>query len=223
MFAIEMKKLLKEIQFYSPFRRNFFPKYGYNFTVPQLCFLCESLGKTRDVPGSVIEIGCHNGATTVLFNRLMDDLGMLKDYYAIDTFSGFTREDVDFEVEHRGKRGDLFAGAFEVNNKRWFDGTMQQNNISRVESIQADVNNLDMAIHAPYSFALLDVDLYKPTKKCLAEIYAAMSPKGIIIVDDCNEADVRWDGADQAYKEFAAEIGHPIRIVHEKLGILEKA
>lgn len=222
MFAIEMKKLLKEIQFYSPFRHNFFPKYGYNFTVPQLMFLCESLSSTRDVPGSLVEIGCHNGATTVLFNRLMDDLGMRKTYYAIDTFSGFTREDVDFEVKHRGKRGDLFAGAFEVNSKRWFDGTMEQNHISRVQSIRADINHFDMSTHAPYSFVLLDVDLYKPTKKVLAELYAAMSPGGIIIVDDCDEADMRWDGADQAYKEFAAEIGKPVRIVHQKLGVLTK-
>ena len=223
MFTIQMKKLLKEIQFYSPFRHNFFPKYGYNFTVPQLMFLCESLGETRDVPGAVVEIGCHNGATTVLFNRLMDDLGMQKDYYAIDTFSGFTSEDVDFEVQHRGKQGKLFAGAFEVNNRRWFDGTMAQNNIRRVESIQADANKLDMAIHAPYSFALLDVDLYKPTRKCLGEIYEAMSPNGIIIVDDCDETDMRWDGADQAYKEFAAEIGHPVQIIQGKLGVLRKA
>jgi len=222
MFVIQMKKLLKELQFHSPFRHNFFPKYGYNFTVPQLCFLCESLTETREIPGSVVEIGCHNGATTVLFNRLMDDLGMHKDYYAIDTFSGFTREDVDFEVKHRGKRGDLFAGAFEVNSKRWFDGTMEQNHITRVQSIQADINHFDMSTHAPYSFVLLDVDLYKPTKKVLAELYAAMSPGGIIIVDDCDEADMRWDGADQAYKEFAAEIGQPIRIVQQCLGVLNK-
>ncbi|MDQ3228539.1 MAG: class I SAM-dependent methyltransferase [Pseudomonadota bacterium] len=223
MFAIQMKKLLKEIQFHSPFRHNFFPKYAYNFTVPQLLFLCESLTKTQHVPGSVIEIGCHNGATTVLFNRLMDDLGMRKDYFAVDTFSGFTREDVEFEVKHRGKKDELFAGAFEVNNKKWFDGTMAQNNINRVTSIQADVNTIDMAAHAPYSFALLDVDLYKPTKKCLHEIHDAMSSGGIIIIDDCDEADVRWDGADQAYKEFAAEIDQPVEIVQQKLGVLRKA
>lgn len=222
MFAIEMKKLLKEIQFYSPFRRNFFPKYGYNFTVPQLMFLCESLADTREVPGSVIEIGCHNGATTVLFNRLMDDLDMRKAYYAIDTFSGFTSEDVDFEVANRGKRGELFSGAFQVNNKRWFDGTMKQNGISRVESIQADINHVDMAERAPYSFALLDVDLYKPTRKCIGELYEAMSPGGIIVVDDCDEADLRWDGADQAYKEFMESIAQPPRIVHQKLGVVRK-
>lgn len=223
MFATEMKKLLKEIQFYSPFRHNFFPKYGYNFTVPQLMFLCESLGQTREVPGSVVELGCHNGATTVLFNRLMDDLGMHKTYYAIDTFSGFTSEDVDFEVANRGKEGTLFSGAFQVNNKRWFDGTMKQNGIKRVESIQGDVNHVDMSARAPYSFALLDVDLYKPTRKVLGELYAAMSSGGIIIVDDCDEADLRWDGADQAYKEFMASIGQPPRIVHNKLGVIHKS
>lgn len=222
MFAIEMKKLLKEIQFYSPFRHNFFPKYGYNFTVPQLMFLCESLASTREVPGSVVEIGCHNGATTVLFNRLMDDLGMHKTYYAIDTFSGFTSEDVEYEVANRGKRGELFSGAFQVNNKRWFDGTMQQNGITRVESIQADVNHVDLLARAPYSFVLLDVDLYKPTRKALGELYQAMSPGGMIIVDDCNEHDIRWDGADQAYKEFMQSIGEPPRIVHTKLGIVRK-
>lgn len=223
MLAIQLKKLLKEIQFHSPFRHNFFPKYGYNFTVPQLMFLCDSLSRTREVPGNIVEIGCHNGATTVLFNRLMDDLRMEKKYFAIDTFSGFTSEDVDFEVANRGKRGDLFSGAFQVNNKRWFDGTMQQNGIRRVESIQADVNHVDLPAHGPFSFVLLDVDLYKPTRKALGELYGAMSPGGIIIVDDCDEGDLRWDGADQAYKEFMQSIGEAPRIVHQKLGIVQKA
>lgn len=222
MFATAMKKLLKEIQFYSPFRHNFFPKYGYNFTVPQLMFLCESLRSTRDVPGSVVEIGCHNGATTVLFNRLMDDLGMRKAYYAIDTFSGFTSEDVEFEVANRGKRDGLFDGAFQVNNKRWFDGTMQQNGITRVQSIQADVNHVDLLARGPYSFVLLDVDLYKPTRKALDDLYAAMSPGGLIVVDDCDETHQHWDGADQAYKEFIRSIGETPRIEHQKLGIVRK-
>jgi hypothetical protein len=223
MLSIQLKKLLKEVQFYSPFRHNFFPKYGYNFTVPQLMHLCQSLSRTREVPGAVVEIGCHNGATTVLFNRLMDDLGMDKPYFAIDTFSGFTSEDVDFEVEHRGKKGKLFEGAFQVNNQRWFDGTMAQNNIRRVQSVAADVNLYDLSANAPYSFVLLDVDLYKPTLKALRQLWPAMSPGGVIVIDDCNEADLRWDGADQAYKEFAAEIGAPVRIEHEKLGMLIKA
>jgi SAM-dependent methyltransferase len=222
MFKIQLKKLLKEMQFYSPFRHNFFPKYAYNFTVPQLCFLSQCIKDTQDIEGAVIEVGCHTGATTVFLNRLMDDIGVEKNYYAIDTFSGFTTEDTDFEVKYRGKQNDLFTGAFQVNKKRWFDGTMRQNNISRVHSIEADVNNYSLLSHAPYSFALVDVDLYKPMKKSLKEIYEAMSPNGIIVVDDCNETDVRWDGADQAYKEFAEEINQPLQIIYNKLGVLKK-
>ena len=222
MLKIQLKKVLKEIQFYSPFRHNFFPKYAYNFSVPQLCFLSECIEDTRDIEGAIIEVGCHTGATTVFLNHLMDDIGVVKDYYAIDTFAGFTAEDTDFEVKYRKKQRDLFAGAFQVNKKKWFDGTMKLNKISRVRSIEADVNSYDLASHAPYSFALVDVDLYKPMKKCLKEIYEAMSPNGIIVVDDCNEADVRWDGSDQAYKEFAEEINRPIQIIHNKLGVLRK-
>ena len=222
MLKIQLKKILKEMQFYSPFRHNFFPKYAYNFTVPQLCFLSQCIKDTRDIEGAVIEVGCHTGATTVFLNRLMDDIGLEKNYYAIDTFSGFTTEDTDFEVKYRGKTNDLFTGAFQVNKKRWFDGAMKQNNINRVQSIEADVNNYNLSIHAPYSFALLDVDLCKPMKKCLREIYEAMSPNGIIVVDDCNDTNVRWDDSDQAYKEFAEEINQPIEIVYNKLGVLRK-
>jgi O-methyltransferase len=222
MYDVQLRKILKEIQFYSPFRKNFFPKYAYNFSVPQLCFLSQCIQDTRDIEGAVIEVGCHTGATTVFLNKLMDDIGLEKTYYALDTFSGFMPEDTDFEVKHRGKQNELFTGAFQVNKKRWFDGTMKQNNISRVRSIEADVNNYNLLSHAPYSFALVDVDLYKPMKKCLMEIYEAMSPNGIIVVDDCNETNFLWDGSDQAYKEFAEEIKQPVQIVHNKLGILKK-
>lgn len=222
MVATQLRKILKEIQFYSPFRHHFFPRYLYNFMVPQLCFLSQCITDVRDIEGSIVEVGCHNGETTVFLNHLMDDIGIKKNYYAIDTFSGFAASDVDFEVNHRGKTPDLFSGAFEINSKKWFDGTMRQNRISRVQSIEADVNNYNLVSNAPYSFALLDVDLYKPIKKCLGEIYEAMSPNGIIVIDDCDDTDLRWDGADQAYKEFAEEINQPVQIVHKKLGVLKK-
>ncbi|HYO06642.1 MAG TPA: TylF/MycF/NovP-related O-methyltransferase [Phototrophicaceae bacterium] len=222
MLTTHLRKLLKEIQYRSPFRHNFFPKYSYNFSVPQLLFLCQCVIDVRDVEGAMTEVGCHNGATTVFLNVLMNDLGIDKKYYAIDTFSGFTSSDIDFEVNQRGKSKELFDGAFQVNSKKWFDATMRQNNITRVESIKADVNNYDLTKNAPYSFALLDVDLYKPMIKCLRELYDGLSPDGIIVIDDCNEKDIRWDGSDQAYKEFAKEVNQPVKIVHNKLGVLKK-
>jgi hypothetical protein len=66
----------------------------------------------------------------------MENQGIEKRYFSVDTFSGFVPEDVKFETEHRGKPPGLIAG-FEDNRKEWFDETMRSNEIRRVESIQA--------------------------------------------------------------------------------------
>jgi len=152
----------------------------------------------------------------------MDARNIEKVYYAVDTFSGFVAEDIRFEVSNRGKNGDLFTG-FQVNKKKWFDGTMGQNDITRVRSIEVDVNAYDLTTLGSLSFALLDVDLYRPTKKSLHELYEVLNLGGIIVIDDCNSSNIRWDGSDQVYKEFVKEKNLATLIVHGKLGLIRKS
>jgi len=47
---------------------------------------------------------------------------------------------------------------------------MLQNAITRVKSIEADVNQYDLRTLGPLSFCLLDVDLYRPIRKSLKEL-----------------------------------------------------
>lgn len=208
--------------FNSPLRRFAFPTYVYEFTPPQLCFLCQCIEDTRDIAGAVFEVGCSNGATTVFLNKYMDAQRILKDYYAIDTFSGFVPDDIEFEIANRSKTEDLYRGRFTANKKKWFDGTMRQHGITRVRSVKADVNEFDLRTLGPISFALLDVDLYRPIKKALKELYEVLTPGGVIVVDDCDPSNVRWDGSDQAYKEFMEGTNQPARIIHRKLGVIKK-
>jgi len=218
-----LKRLAKEILYYSPLRRYVFPKYSYCFTAPQLCFLCQCIENTQYIEGDIAEIGCFVGWTTVFLNKYMDAQKIPKRYYAIDTFSGFVAEDVEHEVFNRGKAERLYyAGAFKHNKKKWFEGTMRQNNITRVRSIKTDINKYDLTTLGPLSFVLLDVDLYRPIKKALPELYQVLSPGGMIVVDDCDSSVIRWDGADQAYKEFIKNINQSVQIVHDKLGIVRK-
>jgi len=151
----------------------------------------------------------------------MDDQDISKKYYAVDTFSGFVDEDIAHEISNRGKTADLFDG-FNINKKKWFDATMRYNDINRVCSFTADINKYDLTRLGPLSFVLLDVDLYRPMKKALPELYQVLSPGGIIVVDDCDPSNIQWDGSDQAYKEFLKEKGKSIHIVHRKLGVLKK-
>ena len=152
----------------------------------------------------------------------MDAQDIYKKYYAVDTFSGFTDSDIAFEVSKRGKARDMYAMIFKINTKKYFDAALSINNITRVISIEADVNKYNFKELGPLSFVLLDIDLYLPIKKSLEKLYPMLSPGGMIIVDDCDPKDIRWDGTAQAYREFMKEIGQPAKIIHKKLGILLK-
>ncbi len=196
--------------------------YPYNFQPSQLCFLCACLEETRNVPGNVAEVGCAHGYTAVFLNKYMDDQKIEKQYFAVDTFSGFVTEDLAFEVVQRGKPPGLITG-FEDNRKKWVDESMRANAIRRVKSIQADVNELDLTTLGPLAFCVLDVDLYRPMSKALEELYDVLSPGGVMVVDDCDPNNVRWDGADQAYREFTKSRGLPYTVVHRKLGVVRKA
>lgn len=218
--------LIRSVARRLPFRvasRSHHPhNYPYNFQPSQLCFLCACIEETRALPGNLAEVGCAQGYTSVFLNKYMDNRQIEKRYFAVDTFSGFVAEDVAFEVEQRGKPEGLIAG-FKDNRKDWFDATMRSNQIRRVESIQADVNQLDLTTLGPLACCILDVDLYRPMTKALRELYAVLSPGGILVVDDCDPDNVRWDGADQAYREFTAREGLPYEVVHRKLGVVRKS
>jgi hypothetical protein len=66
------------------------------------------------------------------------------------------------------------------------------------------------------------VDLYRPMKKGLQDLYEVLSPGGIIVADDCYASHVAWDGSGQAYKEVVKEIDQRPEIVHGKFGIIRK-
>ncbi len=216
--------LLKEAAVRSPWRRRVLPRYVYNFDAAQLCFLCEGLERTRNIAGSIVEVGVGGGETTLFLNNYLDASGIDKKYFAVDTFAGFVEKDIALEVTQRGKRETDYQGVagFRVNKQTWYDATMQLNGVTRVQSIQADANEFDLRSLGAISFCLLDVDLYRPSKKALDELYDALSVGGIIVVDDCSAEDARWDGALQAYQEFMREIAKPEQIVFKKLGVVTK-
>lgn len=192
----------------------------YGFTVPQLIFLCQRIEQVREVKGAIAEIGVYEGRTTVFINKYMDTEKIDKKYYAIDTFSGFVPQDIEYEMSKRQKDPSMYTG-FKT-SKKAFDTTMNRNDIHRVVSIQADVNKYDLTSLGDLCFVLLDVDLYHPMNKSIKELYEILTPNGIMIVDDCDDKSIAWDGSDQAYKEFMQEINQPVEIVLGKLGIIRK-
>jgi hypothetical protein len=215
--------LTKSILFNIGLKRQFLHTYPYNFFPDQLSFFCDCIDKTKDLPGAIVEVGCALGQSTIYMNMHMHFKGIEKPYICLDTFSGFTKEDISYEVDNRQKdKGELNA-AFTVNNKKWFDETIRSHEkygTGRVTSYQADINKFDFKNILSISFSLIDVDLYIPVKSGLEKVYPLMNKGGIIVVDDCKQ-DNLWDGAYRAYMEFIQAHNLPEKIILGKLGIIE--
>lgn len=183
--------------------------------------MCNCLEEVRHITGSILEIGCEYGETTLFLNHYMADQGINRRYICIDTFDGFTEDDLNYEVKVRNKSRSNLLG-FRNNSKKWFQRTISDAGYESVQVFQKDVSAFDFLSVAPVSFALLDVDLYKPIQACLPRLYNVLSPGGVIIVDDCDPADPFYDGAFYAYMEFMGSRNLPASIFGRKLGIIKK-
>lgn len=207
----------KHLLLRTPIRELFSHQYLYMFTPTQLGFLCEQVTKTAAVPGSIVEVGCAFGATTVFLNRHIDSLGIDVNYYAVDTFKGFTKQDVAYE---RAAGRNYAYSEFRENSQGTFDRTMRRNGVERVTSFRADAGAFDYSKISPFRLALVDVDLYQPVLAVLESVYDLMSPGGVIITDDCAPGGA-WAGAYDAYMQFVESKGLPVDIRLGKLGVIQ--
>jgi O-methyltransferase len=203
------------------FDRSLFSLYNYMFSPSQLVFLTQCLAEVRNVPGCCVEIGCAHGRTTVFLRKFMNENGIAKDYWALDTFGGFVAEHVDYEVARRDKTRAI-SQIFVTNKRSWFEHSLKISGVDAVNSVEGDATKFDFDRIAPIAFALLDVDLYLPIKDILPKLYRNLSPGGIILIDDCMPHEL-WDGALAAYEEFAMGNGIERSIVLDKLGVIRKA
>jgi O-methyltransferase len=216
-----LKKAINHAMAATPYLRSFvLGRYNYMFEPDQLIALCNLVGLSRHVPGLFIEAGCAYGYTTVFLKKYMRRLGIDREYWAIDTFSGFVPDHVSFEVRDRAKPAAYYRDSFALNSKAMFDRSLAWQGITDVVSIQGDVTTF--RFDRPIAFCLLDIDLYLPIRIALPAIYESLSPRGVVVVDDCSPDDDRWDGALQAYREFIGERGLPETILASKLGVIVK-
>lgn len=171
----------------------------------KLYLYLDALYSTREVPGAVVEIGCHLCGTAALGHQMLRKLRSEKDYVCVDTFGGFVDAQFDREQDLGGpveKRG-----AFAANDVRLARRILRQHAAASVRLIQADISSLpEEQLPERISVCLIDVDLYEPTRDALQKVHERMSDGGIILVDDCGGATEKWR-SDRAFHEFVARAG----------------
>jgi hypothetical protein len=212
------KEFLKRLAYrYTSFGR---PYYPYGIEPIQLATIINELERLRGVRGNIVEIGVARGMTTRLICEHLIRRGMESDqtFFALDTFSSFTADDLQYEVANRSKSPRELVG-FAYN-----DIDVWRRNFARfsfITAVQADCGAFDYAELSPIKFAFLDVDLYRPTAAALPRLYDCLVPEGVIFVDDVQD-DCAWDGAYQAYMEFCSSRNLAPNIVGRKGGLIYK-
>ena len=212
-------RLVKAIFFNTPLHKYFLPVMKFDMTIAQLNLIIESVRQLKD-EGVVLEIGVGGGATSIMLNKALKDFEPSRKYVAIDTFSGFTDEDISYENSFRGKVDNFQA--YQSNSKDWFKKTLSAHGINDALVIESDCKKVNYDQIGPIAFCLFDVDLYLPTKEVLPILYGQLIPGGIIIVDDCDPLHPIYDGAGQAYLEFCNQVSLKPEILHQKLGLIRK-
>jgi SAM-dependent methyltransferase len=170
--------------------------------------------------GAVVEVGCNQGWTTCFLAEALMERGVKRDYVCIDTFTGFTPEDVEFEYRVRSKPAGLYDECFLINDPDWLKASLSRFGYANVRVEKADAKTFDYQRLGEIAFALVDLDLYRPVKLSLERIIPHIVPGGVAVVDDCNPKNERWDGAYDAYIEFCKERNIRQEILCGKLGII---
>ena len=149
---------------------------------------------TQNIEGDFVEIGCNAGESSVVIQKIIEESGTSRKFYAFDSFIGLPQTgSKDGGVYKKGDMSfskDLFEKNFcGLGLKKpyiyagWFEETLPGNLPDKV------------------AFALLDADLYSSTLFALKELYPKMSKGAICLLG------VYWDPktkvamtSDQRYK-----------------------
>ncbi|MDA9734422.1 TylF/MycF family methyltransferase [SAR116 cluster bacterium] len=197
------------------------PYYPYNIEPIQFSKIIDSidsvLSDKNNKNSCLVEIGVARGMTSTFIAEHLKVSKKDNNFYCIDTFSSFTKADLDYEINYRGKTHREMLGFSYNNFEKWRSNFIKYKN---VKPIKADINDFNFSKLEKISFCFLDVDLYKPTKNALNNIIPYLTKNAIIMVDDVVDNGA-WDGSGQAFKEFVKEKSLDMVMVGTKCGLIK--
>ena len=158
--------------------------------------------KIIDIPGDILEFGVFKGASfsrLLAFRKILENQDSRK-IVGFDDFGSFTvkgsKEDKQFAKEFNKVLG---KGA----NKEVLEKKLKKNGHKNFELIKGDVvKTLPVYLNKNKGFKIsllhLDLDILRPTKFVLEQLFRRMQKNGIILLDDYAEI----YGATKAVDDF---------------------
>jgi O-methyltransferase len=165
------------------------------------------------VPGDVVECGVGRGTSLTTIAGLLIAGGHDRRLWGFDSFEGFpdpSDHDTGFRRPRRGQWA--VSTPDEIRRLLVWNGIPAPWCDQHLRLVKGFFSPALFARLAERPIALLhlDVDLYDSYRICLHELYARVSPGGVIAFDEYHDTAERWPGAVTAIDEFLAESGEQI-------------
>jgi len=180
---------------------------GNPYSQDRKYLLREIARAVKDIPGSIAECGCYEGASAFFMAGENPDVPL----HLFDSFEGLS-DPVD---EDNAKEPDIL---------RWKRGDLRSTE-EKARSVLSSFENVyfhrgwipskfDEVAREQFRLVHIDVDLYEPTRDSLEFFYPRLSPGGAIVMDDYGFS--TCPGAHRAATEYMAD--KPESIIHSPTG-----
>lgn len=155
----------------------------------------EIIDRIKDIKGDIIEFGVWKGNTSFLIKKIIDIFQIKKKLYLFDHFKGL----LHFDKTDKSKKP--VYGKYK-GNKKFIKELINFFRLKNISIIDMDAMQLSKKTFnkKKFSLAILDVDLYQPTKKILEAINPYMQKNSLIVFDEGN--DKSWPGEKKVLNEF---------------------
>lgn len=166
-----------------------------------------------EIPGDVVELGCHSGQSAVVFQKIIQHYGKSRVLHVYDSFEGLpeVKPEDGHSRFHKGGMAttqETLYSNFErlglkppIIHQGWFDKT------------------LPTQLPEQIAFAHLDGDLYDSIRVSLEYVYPKLSKGGVCLVDDYTDTAVfdslnLFPGVKRACDEFLIDKPEKIAILY---------
>ncbi|MDC2981487.1 TylF/MycF family methyltransferase [SAR116 cluster bacterium] len=179
--------------------------------------ICQALDYTKNISGNYLEIGVFSGGSAlVALNYYREqtnlDVTLKRDFYFIDTFSGFDYEKARSSSDMIWKETHKFRRT----KDSWIQAVEETLNSSeqKFNLIDLNITSEELPNIGPLSVANVDVDLYEATLTSLKKVSGLVVSGGIIICEDPPSTPGLY-GAAFAVEEFLnSALGQKFKKLH---------
>ena len=193
------KKIVKLIKKYNFSEFDLISNYGLfsgDTNLFKTLTIYNLIKQTEKVNGDIIEFGIWRGNTSLLIKKILEIYRINKKVFMFDHFRGlrhFQRKD--------GNKAKFLKGSY-LGNKKPIKELINFFKFKNIYFIDKDATKLNNNFFGKqkFSMAIIDVDLYEPTKKILEALKKNISKNGIIIFDEGRSK--LFPGEGLALKEF---------------------